>query len=42
MPRDHPLQEHDVNDGFRLLDPVRQADAVKALRAILPPEAVFY
>ena len=31
-----------MNDSFRLLDPVRQADAVKALRAILPAEAVLY
>jgi glycolate oxidase len=31
-----------MNAGFRLLDPVRQAEAVKALRAILPPEAVLY
>ena len=31
-----------MNDGFRLLDPVRQAEAVKALRAILPPDAVLY
>ncbi|MCX7142135.1 MAG: FAD-binding protein, partial [Proteobacteria bacterium] len=31
-----------MNEGFRLLDPVRQAGAVKALRAILPPDAVLY
>ena len=31
-----------MNEGFRLLDPVRQAETVKALRAILPPEAVLY
>jgi glycolate dehydrogenase FAD-linked subunit len=31
-----------LNEGFRLLDPLRQATAVKALRAILPAEAVLY
>ncbi|MFH1044853.1 MAG: FAD-linked oxidase C-terminal domain-containing protein [Pseudomonadota bacterium] len=31
-----------MNEGFRLLDPVRQAGMVKALRAILPAEAVLY
>ena len=31
-----------MNDQFRLLDPVRQAEAVKALRAILPFDAVLY
>ena len=31
-----------MNEGFRLLDPVRQATAVDALRAILPAEAVLY
>ena len=31
-----------MNAGFRLLDPVRQAEAVKALRAILPADAVLY
>ena len=31
-----------MNQGFRLLDPLRQAEAVKALRAILPSDAVLY
>jgi glycolate dehydrogenase FAD-linked subunit len=31
-----------MNEGFRLLDPLRQAAAVKALRTILPAEAVLY
>src|ERR1035437_9763951 len=31
-----------MNDSFRLLDPVRQAEAVTALRAILPFDAVLY
>ncbi|MBE0620707.1 MAG: hypothetical protein IH605_08965, partial [Burkholderiales bacterium] len=31
-----------MNEGFRLLDPVRQSAAVKALRAILPDESVIY
>lgn len=31
-----------MNEGFRLLDPVRQAAAVKVLRAILPFDAVLY
>ncbi len=31
-----------MNEGFRLLDPLRQAEAVKALRAILPADAVLY
>ena len=31
-----------MNEGFRLLDPVRQAEAVRALRAILPADAVLY
>ena len=31
-----------MNEGFRLLDPVRQAEAVRALRAILPAAAVLY
>ena len=31
-----------MNDRFRLLDPLRQTAAVKALRAILPAEAVLY
>ncbi|MHB8667883.1 MAG: FAD-linked oxidase C-terminal domain-containing protein [Burkholderiales bacterium] len=30
-----------MNESFRLLDPLRQSAAVKALRAILPPEAVL-
>ena len=30
-----------MNEGFRLLDPVRQAAAVKVLRAILPFEIVM-
>ena len=30
-----------MNQGFRLLDPLRQAEAVKALRAILPSDAVL-
>ena len=41
-PRKNPPQEDDVNDSFRLLDPVRQAQAVKVLRAILPADAVLY
>src|SRR5471032_994457 len=31
-----------MNDSFHLLDPVRQAEAVAALRAILPADAVLY
>ncbi len=31
-----------MNDNFRLLDPVRQVVVVKALRAILPADAVLY
>jgi glycolate oxidase len=31
-----------MNEGFRLLDPLRQAEAVRALRAILPAAAVLY
>ena len=31
-----------MNEGFRLLDPARQAEAVKALRAVLPADAVLY
>src|SRR5487761_2366286 len=31
-----------MNESFRLLDPLRQTAAVKALRAILPAEAVLY
>ncbi len=31
-----------MNEGFRLLDPVRQAAVVKALRAVLPAAAVMY
>jgi glycolate oxidase len=31
-----------MNEGFRLLDPLRQATAVKVLREILPAEAVLY
>ncbi len=31
-----------MNKRFRLLDPLRQAEAVKALRAVLPGAAVLY
>src|SRR3970040_2620570 len=31
-----------MNEGFRLLDPVRQVGVVTALRAILPFDAVLY
>ncbi|MBE0612572.1 MAG: FAD-binding protein [Burkholderiales bacterium] len=31
-----------MNEGFRLLDPVRQGAAVNVLRAILPAESVLY
>ncbi len=31
-----------MNDSFRLLDPVRQTQAVTALRAILPAESVLF